>query len=99
MTDPGIRAIGPIGTCDWGGCDEVAEGLRWSFRLARWLPVCRQHWHKARTVAPRPAWATDEALCECGAGPRTHYGLSHRYGPPVPLRMGCETCMGKWADG
>lgn len=35
-------------TCDWGDCDEVAEGFRLTFpwggwHAPIWLPVCRAH--------------------------------------------------------
>jgi len=29
-------------TCDWGGCDEQADYLRWS-GIEGWLPVCHEH--------------------------------------------------------
>lgn len=42
----------PSGTCDWGGCDEVATRWRWSTRCG-WLPVCEECFAK-------PRCATDE---------------------------------------
>lgn len=33
----------PEGTCDWGGCDAIAERWRWSEDVASWLPVCWTH--------------------------------------------------------
>jgi len=33
------------GTCDWGGCDEVAVALRFDRYGHGWLPVCERHSH------------------------------------------------------
>jgi hypothetical protein len=33
----------PMGTCDWGGCDQEVIAWRWSHEVREWLPVCRAH--------------------------------------------------------
>jgi hypothetical protein len=40
----------PHGTCDWGGCDEVATRWRWSPRCG-WLPTCEECFRKPRLRA------------------------------------------------
>ena len=39
--NPPLAELG--GSCDWGECDEVASGVRWSDRAAEWLPACAGH--------------------------------------------------------
>lgn len=45
----------PVGSCDWGDCDDEAVVLRLDRSENRWLPVCERH-RPGNVAESRPLW-------------------------------------------
>jgi hypothetical protein len=57
-----------VGTCDWGGCDEVTVGLRRDSHSGQWISVCEGHVRMGNTVILGVESVLDELAKLAGLG-------------------------------
>lgn len=98
MPDRDGQRTAPLGSCDWGECDEPGYGEAYSDSHG-WLPVCWRHYcaaltdrHKVRHYEPCICGGKSERFrnpeCRCYVNPGGQDGVLQAFDCPVHAKRG-----------